>query len=52
VIEIDSSDNNKITVSFDRTDEWIDERGERHKEDLPRTRKILCKKNDVWRIIK
>lgn len=52
VIEIHSSDNDKITVSFDRTDEWIDERGEWHKENLPRTKKTLCKKNDVWKIIK
>lgn len=51
-IEVHSGDNSKITVSFDRTDEWIDERGEHHKEDLPRIRKILCKRNDVWKIIK
>lgn len=52
VIEINNGDNNNVTVSFDRTDEWIDERGEWHKKDLPRIRKTLCKKNDIWRIIK
>ena len=51
VIEI--NDNNKeTTVSFDRTDEWTDERGNRHKESLPRKVKTLRKENNIWKIVK
>src|SRR3989339_613659 len=51
VIEV--NDNNKeTTVSFDRTDEWTDERGNRHKESLPRIVKTLHKENNIWKIVK
>jgi serine/threonine protein kinase len=51
VIEV--NDNNKeTTVSFDRTDEWTDERGNRHKESLPRIVKTLRKENNIWKIVK
>jgi len=51
VIEV--NDNNKeTTVSFDRTDEWTDERGNRHKESLPRKVKTLRKENNIWKIVK
>ncbi|MDO8142871.1 MAG: hypothetical protein Q6358_15340, partial [Candidatus Brocadiales bacterium] len=51
VIEI-NDDNRQTTVSFDRTDEWTDERGERHKENLPRIVKTLHKENNIWKIVK
>jgi len=51
VIEI-HDDNKETTVSFDRTDEWTDERGNRHKERLPRIIKILHKENNIWKIVK
>ena len=51
VIDVDG-DNSKVTVSFDRTDEWTDERGNRHKEVLPRITKTLCKENNIWKITK
>ncbi|MBI2471863.1 MAG: protein kinase [Planctomycetes bacterium] len=51
VIEI-NDDNRQTTVSFDRTDEWTDERGERHKESLPRIVKTLRKENNIWKIAK
>lgn len=51
VIEI-NDDNKETTVSFDRTDEWSDERGNRHKESLPRIIKTLRKENNIWKIVK
>jgi len=51
VIEI-HDDNKETTVSFDRTDEWTDERGNRHKERLPRIIKTLHKENNIWKIVK
>lgn len=51
VIEI-NDDNKETTVSFDRTDEWTDERGNRHKERLPRIIKTLHKENNIWKIVK
>lgn len=47
-----SGNKNQVIVSFDRTDEWIDERGNRHKEGLPRITKILQKENNLWKITK
>ena len=44
--------NKQTTISFDRTDEWTDERGERHKESLPRIVKTFVKKNNIWKITK
>jgi serine/threonine protein kinase len=49
VIEID---NNQVIISFDRTDEWIDERGNKHREDLPKITKVLHKENNIWKILK
>jgi eukaryotic-like serine/threonine-protein kinase len=49
VIEID---NNQVIISFDRTDEWIDERGNKHREDLPKITKVLHKENNTWEILK
>ena len=51
VMEI-NNDNRQTTVSFDRTDEWTDERGDRHKESLPRIVKTLRKENNIWKIVK
>lgn len=51
IIEV-NDDNGQATVSFDRTDEWCDERGNRHKEVLPRVTKILYKENNEWKIVK
>ena len=51
LIEI-NDDNKETTVSFDRTDEWTDERGNRHKERLPRIIKTLHKENNIWKIVK
>ena len=51
IIEI-NDDNKQTIVSFDRTDEWIDERGNRHKESLPRIVKTLRKENNIWKIVK
>ena len=51
VIEI-NNDKRQTTVSFDRTDEWTDERGNRHKESLPRIVKTLRKENNIWKIVK
>ena len=51
VIEI-NDDNKETIVSFDRTDEWTDERGDRHKESLPRIIKTLRKENNIWKIVK
>ena len=51
VIEI-NDDNKETIVSFDRTDEWTDERGDRHKESLPRIVKTLRKENNIWKIVK
>ena len=51
LIEV-NGDENQVTVSFDRTDEWTDERGNRHKEDLPRITKTLHKENNTWKIAK
>ncbi|MBM2834735.1 MAG: Protein kinase protein, partial [Candidatus Brocadiaceae bacterium] len=51
VIEI-NDDKRQTTVSFDRTDEWTDERGNRHKESLPRIVKTLRKENNIWKIVK
>ncbi|MFN3533538.1 MAG: protein kinase domain-containing protein, partial [Candidatus Brocadia sp.] len=51
VIEV-NDDNSQATVSFDRTDEWTDERGNRHKKVLPRIAKILRKEHDTWKITK
>ena len=51
VIEV-NDDNKETTVSFDRTDEWTDERGNRHKESLPRIVKTLRKENNIWKIVK
>ncbi len=50
-IEI-SEDNKETIISFDRTDEWTDERGSRHKESLPRIVKTLRKENNLWKIVK
>src|SRR3989304_5291755 len=51
--KIEINDDNKQTiVSFDRTDEWTDERGNRHKESLPRIVKTLRKENNIWKIVK
>ncbi len=50
--EIIEVNGDKVTISFDRTDEWTDERGNRHKEDLPRITKILHKENNTWKITK
>ena len=47
-----NNDNKQTTISFDRTDEWTDERGERHKESLPRIVKTLRKENNIWKIAK
>mgnify|MGYP001604200639 FL=1 len=47
-----NNDNKQTTISFDRTDEWTDERGERHKESLPRIVKTLRKENNIWKIVK
>lgn len=47
-----TNDYSQATVSFDRTDEWTDERGNRHKRVLPRITKILCKENNAWKITK
>jgi serine/threonine protein kinase len=47
-----SNNRNLAIVSFDRTDEWIDERGNQHKENLPRITKILRKENNIWKITK
>lgn len=49
VIEID---NNQVIISFDRTDEWIDERGNKHREDLPKITKVLHKENNIWKILR
>lgn len=51
LIEV-NGDENQVTVSFDRTDEWTDERGNKHKEDLPRITKTLHKENNTWKIAK
>lgn len=52
VIEV-NDDSSQASVSFDRTDEWTDERGNRYKRDLPRITKILCKdENTTWKITK
>lgn len=51
IIEI-NDDNKQTIVSFDRTDEWTDERGNRHKESLPRIVKTLRKENNIWKIVK
>jgi len=51
VIEI-NNDKRQTTISFDRTDEWTDERGNRHKERLPRIVKTLRKENNIWKIVK
>ena len=51
VIEV-NNDKKQTTISFDRTDEWTDERGERHKECLPRIVKTLRKENNIWKIAK
>ncbi|MEP9411456.1 MAG: serine/threonine protein kinase [Candidatus Brocadia sp.] len=52
IIEL-SDDNCQAAVSFDRMDEWTDERGNRHKRVLPRITKILCKdENTTWKINK
>ncbi|MCF6155535.1 MAG: serine/threonine protein kinase [Candidatus Brocadia sp.] len=51
IIEI-NDDNSQATVSFDRTDAWTDERGNRHKRVLPRITKILRNENNIWKIIK
>ncbi len=48
VIEID---NNQVIISFYRTDEWIDERGNKHRKDLPKITKILHKENNIWKIL-
>lgn len=47
-----SVDNTQATVSFDRTDEWTDERGNQHKEVLPRITKTLRKEDKTWKITK
>lgn len=47
-----NDDKRQTTVSFDRTDEWTDERGNRHKESLPRIVKTLRKENNIWKIVK
>lgn len=51
VIDI-SDDQSQVTVSFDRVDEWTDERGNRHREVLPRITKTLCKEDGTWKIVK
>jgi len=51
VIDV-NNDKKQTTISFDRTDEWTDERGERHKECLPRIVKTLRKENNIWKIAK
>ncbi len=45
-------DTGHVILSFDRTDEWTDERGTRHRERLPRTGKTLQKKDTTWKIVK
>lgn len=45
-------DTGHVILSFDRTDEWTDERGARHKEHLPRVGKTLQKKDTTWKIVK
>lgn len=47
-----SNDQSQVTISFDRVDEWTDERGNRHSEVLPRITKTLCKEDGVWKIVK
>lgn len=51
IIEV-HDDNNHATVSFDRTDAWTDERGNRHQRILPRITKILRNENNTWKITK
>lgn len=47
-----SDDQSQATISFDRADEWTDERSNRHSEVLPRITKTLCKEDGVWKIAK
>lgn len=47
-----NEDKRQTIVSFDRTDEWTDERGERHRKNLPRIAKTLRKENNIWKIVK
>ncbi|OQZ03399.1 MAG: hypothetical protein B6D34_07860 [Candidatus Brocadia sp. UTAMX1] len=49
VIDIDE-DNNQAVISFDREDEWTDERGKRHRKVLPKITKILQKEYGTWKI--
>ncbi|TVM03949.1 MAG: hypothetical protein CV087_02745 [Candidatus Brocadia sp. WS118] len=51
VIDV-KKDGNQATISFDREDEWTDERGNRHREVLPRITKILQKEDGTWKIAK
>ncbi len=46
------NDGNQAVISFDREDEWTDERGDRHKKVSPRITKILKKEDGVWKIAK
>lgn len=45
-----NKDGNRAIISFDREDEWTDERGSRHRELLPRITKVLQKEDGTWRI--
>lgn len=45
-----NEDGSHATISFDREDEWTDERGNRHREVLPRITKILRKADGTWKI--
>lgn len=45
-----NEDGSRAIISFDREDEWTDERGNRHRKPLPRTTKALQKEDGIWKI--